>query len=61
MDEIVGRNNELYSLSNYFFDKFTKGIEENNGVKCFQTIVRCFVQFGNDDCRGSFEVIRPMT
>jgi len=52
---------KLYSLGNYFFDKFTEGVEENNGAKRFQTIVRCLVWFGNDDCGGSFEVIRPMT
>jgi len=61
MDEIVGCNNELYSLSNYFFDKLTEGVKKNNGAKRFQTIVRCLVWFGNDNCGGSFEVVGPMT
>ena len=35
MDEIVGHNNELYSFGNYFFNKFTESVKEDDGVKRF--------------------------
>ena len=61
MDEIVGHNNELYSFGNYFFNKFTESVKKDDGAKRFQTIIRCLVQFENDDYGGSFEVFRPVT
>jgi len=61
MDEIIGHNCELYSFGNYFFNKLTESVKEDDGPKCFWTIVRCLVRFGNDNCGGSFEIFRPMT
>ena len=61
MGEIVGHNNKLYSSGNYFFNKFTESIKEDDRTKHFWTIIQCLVRFENDDCGGSFEVFRPVT
>jgi len=60
MNEVVGCDDKLESLSNNFFNKFAKSVQKNNGVKCFWIVVQCLVWFGNDDCCGNLEVFRPM-
>ena len=60
MNEIVGHYNELKSLGNYFFDKFSKSIEKYYWSECFWAIIRQLVQFGNDDCSGHLEVLGPI-
>ena len=60
VNEVVGRYNELKSLSNYFFDKFSKSIEKYYWTEHFWVIVRQLVQFGDDNCCGHLEVIGPI-
>ena len=60
MNEIVGSDNELESLGNYFFNKFANSVKENDRLKCFRIIVRSLVRLGDDDSGGYFEVFRPM-
>ena len=60
VNEVVERYNELKSLSNYFFDKFSKSIEKYYWTEHFQVIIRQLVQFGDDNCCGHLEVIGPI-
>ena len=57
VNEVVGYYNELKSLSNYFFDKFSKSIEKYYWTERFRAIVRRLAQFGDDNCCGHLEVI----
>ena len=60
MDEVVGRNSELNSFSNYFFNELSESVEKYNQVKCFWVIVRWLAQFGDNDYSGYLEIFRPM-
>jgi len=60
MNKVVGRYNELKSLSNYFFNKFSKNIEKYYWTERFQAIVQRLVWFGNDNCCGHLKVIGPI-
>ena len=60
MDEVVGRNSELNSFSNYFFNELSESVEKYNQVKCFWVIVRWLAQFGDNDCSRYLEIFRPM-
>ena len=60
VNEVVGHYNELKSLSNYFFNKFSKSIEKYYWTERFQTIVQQLVQFGDNNCCGHLEVIGPI-
>jgi len=57
MDEIIGRNSELDSLCNNFFDEFAESVEKNDRSKSFGVVVRLLVQFGYDDSRRNLEII----
>ena len=60
MDKVIGRNCELNSLGDNFLDKFTKGVEEDNGVERFRVVIGLLVWFRDDDSGGYLEVFRPM-
>ena len=60
VNEVVGRYNELKSLSNYFFDKFSKSIKKYYWTEHFWAIIRRLVQFGDDNCCRHLEVIGPI-
>ena len=57
VNKVVGHYNELKSLSNYFFDKFSKSIEKYYWTERFRAIVWQLAQFGDDNCCGHLEVI----
>jgi len=39
MDEVVGRNSELNSFSDYFFNELSESVEKYDWAKCFWIIV----------------------
>ena len=57
VNKVIGRYNELKSLSNYFFDKFSKSIEKYYWAERFWAILQWLVWCGDDNCCKHLEVI----
>ena len=51
----------LKSFGNYFFNKFAKGIQENNRAECFRIVVRSLVRLRDNDRSGNFEIFGPVS
>jgi len=61
MNEVVFDDMELESFSNHLLDEFAESVEEDDGMERFGVVVSRLVWLRNDYCRGSLEVIGPVS
>ena len=61
MNEVIFDDMELESFSDHLLDEFAESVEEDNRTERFGVVVSQLVWLRNDYCRGSLEVIMPVS
>ena len=61
MNEVVFDDMKLESFSDHLLDEFAESVEEDNRMERFGVVISWLVWLRNDYCRGSLEVIGPVS